>query len=163
TVERAIDGVAALSPIDRCDDAAYVRARGREPDRPEVAEEVGRLREELVAAKALHAAGRYAAALEAMAGVVERAQAIPFRPLEAMLEREGKYDEAIEEQRRVLALLERRNKVDDPDVGQSLNSLGIVFDHLGRWDESVDHFQRAFAVWQRGLGPEHPRVAIALN
>ena len=80
-VQRATTAVAELQPLSLCEDVEALR-RGFEPPPPSLAASVARLREQLLAAHALEAAGDYRAA-RAAAAAVTAARALAYPPVVA--------------------------------------------------------------------------------
>ena len=79
------------------------------------------------------------------------------------LARAGKYAEATEIAKRLLALREKALGPEHPDVGTSLNSLAGLYREQGRYTEAEPLLRRGLAIRERALGPEHPDVATVLN
>jgi CHAT domain-containing protein/Tfp pilus assembly protein PilF len=76
----------------------------------------------------------------------------------------GELERAVELNRRACALVEKAAKTPEHyAVAQCVHNLGLV--HLSRGDlpAAKEHLERANGVWQRVLGPEHPRLTISLN
>jgi tetratricopeptide (TPR) repeat protein len=80
-VERAVELVAALPGLSRCDDLEALRAGLPPPEDPVVAEEVQGLRDRLATVGALWDAGAYARAQEELEPVQARAEALGYEPL----------------------------------------------------------------------------------
>ncbi len=75
----------------------------------------------------------------------------------------GRYTEAEPLYQRALRIREQQLGPQHPDVGQSLNRLGILYHDQGRYAEAVPFYQRALHIWEQQLGPEHPKVGYPLN
>ncbi|HZF48127.1 MAG TPA: CHAT domain-containing tetratricopeptide repeat protein [Polyangiaceae bacterium] len=76
----------------------------------------------------------------------------------------GELDRALDLNRRACAIVEKAAKTPEHyAVAQCIHNLGLV--HLSRGDHPAakDHLDRANGVWQRVLGPEHPRLTVSLN
>jgi tetratricopeptide (TPR) repeat protein/predicted Ser/Thr protein kinase len=101
-VENAVELVAGLRGLSRCDDLEALRAEVPPPEDPQAAQEVEALREQLAKLEAQEKAGVYVQPLEEVERVVERAIALgsPPRVAEATLrrgslrEKNGRYAEA---------------------------------------------------------------------
>ncbi|MEM9463559.1 MAG: serine/threonine-protein kinase [Myxococcota bacterium] len=213
TVENAVELVASLPDLMRCDDVERLeqqRQRMPPPEDPQVAEGVQEQREQLADIKAMHEAGRYAEALKQVQPVVEQAEALDYGPLRAeakyrhgrLLKSDGQYAEAEQEykQAHTLALEHEHDQVeldavqsltyvvgdslarhndgltwgqtalalakrsdDDLELASSLNNLGTVFDRLGEYEQAKQHYKRSLRIFQKALGPDHPKVAISLG
>ncbi len=81
----------------------------------------------------------------------------------AILNAQGRYDEALPEFRE--ALQQRREALGDehPKVASSYNNMGSALVDLGRYDEALEALERAKAIWEKSYGPTHPVVATAVN
>ena len=79
------------------------------------------------------------------------------------LYRAGKYDAAIEQCQRALAIREKALGPEHPDVATSLNNLAMLIYSRGDYAKSEPLFQRALAIDEKALGPEHPDLATDLN
>ena len=75
----------------------------------------------------------------------------------------GKYAEATEIAKRLLAIRERALGPEHPDVGQSLNNLAALYGNQGRYAEAEPLYRRSLAIREKALGPEHPDVGQSLN
>jgi tetratricopeptide (TPR) repeat protein len=114
-VERAVELVASLPLLARCDDVellAQQHQRVPPPEDPQVAREVEDLREQLADIEAEREAGRYAHATEQLEPVMRRIEALEHAPLSAeaklqhgsLLADDGRYTEAEEELQEAYAL-----------------------------------------------------------
>jgi len=66
----------------------------------------------------------------------------------------GRFDEAIDELRAVLAL--------QPDAVEARNNLGVALASIGRLDEAIDQFQQALAI-RPGFADAQRNLALALE
>jgi tetratricopeptide (TPR) repeat protein len=82
-VERAVAATSALSPLERCADVKTLLASIPPPNDPATRAKVEELRRVLGRAKALFDGGKLTQAAELAAPVVETAQKLDYRPLEA--------------------------------------------------------------------------------
>jgi tetratricopeptide (TPR) repeat protein len=76
---------------------------------------------------------------------------------------EAKYDRALAEYQRALALRRATAGPDDPGVAVTLSLIGHVNVSLGRLDEALQHFEEARRVNVTALGPAHPKVGVSLD
>ena len=53
--------------------------------------------------------------------------------------------------------------VQELDEAAWLNQRILQLDNQGRYSEAIPLAQRALTIWEKGLGPDHPNVATALN
>ncbi len=74
----------------------------------------------------------------------------------------GRFEKALPLYQQSLAIVKRISKPNDPDVGLTLNSLGVVYLDLGQTSEAEACFNRARENWEKALGSRHPYVARAL-
>jgi serine/threonine protein kinase/Tfp pilus assembly protein PilF len=75
---------------------------------------------------------------------------------------QGRYLEAIAENRRALETRRRILAPDHRSVAISLTNLAIALDGAGRHEESFDHFRQALSILERVYGSRHPDVGTAL-
>ena len=75
----------------------------------------------------------------------------------------GKYPEATEIAKRVLAIYEKALGPEHTYVGTSLNNLALMYQAQGRYAEAEPLLQRSLAIREKALGPEHPDVGQSLN
>jgi len=109
-----------------------------------------------------HAAADHAAALSERLGHGARLESALAHNLGNLFAEEGKLDEARTQLEHALDL---RTGI-DPDgseLGATLNSLGNLMRTRGDSTAALAFHQRALAVFIRALGPQHPRVAIAMK
>jgi tetratricopeptide (TPR) repeat protein len=59
-------------------------------------------------------------------------------------QRQGRYDDAVERQRRALAIFRDLGAVSD--AGRSLDNLGVAYHALGRYDDAVRCLGEALAI-----------------
>ena len=102
-VQGAVDVVRGLPPLSTCEDLdALTHSVPAPPDDPELRDAVAELERQIDAARVLRDAAKYPEAIAMMRPVVERAEQLGHRPVEAealsllavALERDGKIDEA---------------------------------------------------------------------
>jgi tetratricopeptide (TPR) repeat protein/predicted Ser/Thr protein kinase len=75
----------------------------------------------------------------------------------------GRYEEAVEHQRRALELFEAVYGPDHPQLLGLLNNLGVSLQDLGRFDEARAAFERSRELATASVGPESRSVALALR
>lgn len=118
--------------------------------------------------------GRYKEARPLLTEVVRRRQAQlgenHVRTLDAMAELalnyfdQGDYGEAFD---RLSQVLSRQQQVfgqqPHPDVGESLNNLGLILAESGDLQQAGEYYTQALAINRKLYGEQHPAVAIGLN
>ncbi|HEX4802822.1 MAG TPA: serine/threonine-protein kinase [Myxococcaceae bacterium] len=90
----------------------------------------------------------------------DRLLANPLNALAVSYKDQGKYDEATNYLKQVLALGEKVG--DELVVGRALNNLGAIQTRQGKYDYALAGLQRSLEIKQRSLGPSHPEVASTL-
>ena len=88
--------------------------------------------------------------------------------LAMVLHRQGRYDEAVQQQERALEILRRIHReessaVDELEVALATDALGNMVAAQGRQHEAIELHRRALAIQERALGPNHLDVARSLN
>jgi tetratricopeptide (TPR) repeat protein/tRNA A-37 threonylcarbamoyl transferase component Bud32 len=78
----------------------------------------------------------------------------------AVLVDQGRPDEALVQERRSLAVLERTLGPDHPALARTLNNVGVALFDLGRYEEALVEIRRALQITERALGPDHHLVGI---
>jgi serine/threonine protein kinase/tetratricopeptide (TPR) repeat protein len=78
-----------------------------------------------------------------------------------VLSKEGRFDEAIKEEQRVLAIRAATVGPSSVDVAMSNNNLGIFLHERGRDREAVVYIRRAIDMFTKMLGEGNGRIAIA--
>jgi len=82
----------------------------------------------------------------------------------AILRRQqGQFADAETLYRRALAIREREEGPNHPDVAATLNNLAALEAVQGRYDAAQPLLERALAIRQSALGPEHALTAQSLN
>lgn len=102
------------------------------------------------------------AAIEAMGTADPDVEATLFATAADLSLMEGKAEEALDYDRRVLALRERSEPADSVSVAAAHVNLGRELDELTRFPEAIAELQRGLVTFEARLGPEHPKVAWAL-
>ena len=180
-VTRAIDMLAGLPRLDRCDDVEALREQQQRvppPEDPAVAQEVDELRQRLVSARALGIAGKHRELLEQVDAVASRARALGYGPLLAevahlrgvALDGNGRYDEAEQHVQEALGLaLEHRH---DPIALQSAQLLVLLTGQRNaRYDEALTWARTIAHPLARGLDDpvsiaqiwNHMGIALAMK
>ncbi len=85
-----------------------------------------------------------------------------FKAARYLLER-AQYSQAESLYRQALAIREQVLGQEHPDVAESLNGLGELYDHQGKYAQAESVYQQALALRERALGSQHPYVAESLN
>jgi tetratricopeptide (TPR) repeat protein/tRNA A-37 threonylcarbamoyl transferase component Bud32 len=168
-VEHAMALVSDLPGLPRCDDMEALRAELPPPEDPAVAARVEALRQQLAQARALHGAGAYAEAAEAVEAVVVEAEPLSYAPLlaEALLVRGlvwndmARYSEAARdlEAAYVLAAEHRHHEVEAEAVAEL---AWVVGHNQARLEAGLQWGTTALAL-ARGLRGEPKAEAFALN
>lgn len=81
----------------------------------------------------------------------------------ARLYQAGQYADAFTIAQRGLALAERLNGPDHPDVAKSATLLAVQYRMQSRYGDAEVLLKRALAIREKALGPDHPDVATPLN
>jgi len=76
---------------------------------------------------------------------------------------QGRYDEALENLRKALAIYELTLPEDHPSTAASYNNIGLVYDAQGAYDEALECLRKALAIRERTLGENHPDTAASYN
>ena len=50
--------------------------------------------------------------------------------------------------------------MEHPEVARSMNNLAALFDDQARYDEAEPLYKRALVIYEKTLGPEHPRAKL---
>ena len=75
----------------------------------------------------------------------------------------GKYVEATEIAKRLLAMREKALGPEHPEVGTLLNDLGVLYRAQGLDAEAEALHKRSLGIREKALGPDHPNVGQSLN
>lgn len=75
----------------------------------------------------------------------------------------GKYSEAINDAREVLAFCEKTLGPNHTRVAESLNNLALLYYSLGDYARAEPLYKRSLAILEKALGPDHSDVAQSLN
>jgi tetratricopeptide (TPR) repeat protein len=86
-----------------------------------------------------------------------------------VLEKQGRYDSALEFFQRALTGREKISK-DHPDTLTTVNCIVSVLDSQGKYNESIEQYERALRGREKALGMDHPdtlttvdNMALVLN
>jgi eukaryotic-like serine/threonine-protein kinase len=150
---QAVDAVAALPAVDRCDDPEHVQAQVSPPDDPRVAARVESVRARLAEAWALQSAGKYGDGLSVVDRAIAEAEGVDYPPLQAeiayrrgwALEGTGVYEDALEHLS--AAYFGARRTAMDELAGRAASAIVFVLARLARHDEAL--------AWA-----EHARVEV---
>lgn len=120
-----------------------------------------------------HARGDYAAgeafarrglAIRRTAGAGGRhALAADLAALAALVDGQGRSDEAEALYAEALDLFERAPHPDATEIAVVLNGLGALYVRRGQLERAAALLERAAAAKRRALGPRHPDLAVTLN
>ncbi len=80
-----------------------------------------------------------------------------------LLREEGKYEDALAQQQRALAIQEGVLGPAHLDVATSLSNLGIILVHQGKYEQALAQVQRALAIQEPALGVTHPNLSLPLH
>lgn len=100
---------------------------------------------------------------ERLLGRDHPAVAADVAALAALLDGQGRYEEAELLYRRALSIFERTLGPDHYEVSVSLNNVAAIACARGDYAAAASNFRRALAIKERSLGPTHPEVATTLN
>jgi CHAT domain-containing protein/tetratricopeptide (TPR) repeat protein len=154
---------AKAEPISRR--ALAIREQALGPDHPDVAQSLLNLawivksRQDFGGAESLYQ--RALDIQERALGPDDLDVATTLNDLAVLYNQTGRYDEAIRTHHRALALRERAGNLDG--VGLSLNNLARVYMNKGDYESGADTYRRSLSNWEAAVGPDHPRVANALD
>ncbi len=155
-VRNATDAVAALTPLDYCDDAAALSARGPLPPDPAERAVIEAIQTDFTRARTQFSVGRYREAAHDIGPLIGRAEDTGYRPLIArvrtlnarILGQLGRFDTAQTEYRRALALAITAR--DDRLAGEiSTRLIHLVGSRLGAYDEGHEWARLARAWFER--------------
>jgi tetratricopeptide (TPR) repeat protein len=79
------------------------------------------------------------------------------------LYQQGKYQEAAQIQKKVLAWTEQNLGPDNPDTATGLNNLAVLYRNQGANAKAEPLYLRALAIREKALGPDHPDTAQSLD
>lgn len=153
----------AAEPINRR--ALAIRERTLGPDHPDVAKSLFNLawlastRQDFAGAEALYA--RTLRIQEQALGPDHRDVVTTLNDFAVLYNRTGRYDEAIATNKRVIAIREAAGN--ESGVALALSNLGRVYFNTGDYPAAIDVLRRSLSIWERVQGPDHPRVANAVD
>ncbi len=76
---------------------------------------------------------------------------------------QGRYQEAVQFQEKVLAWTEQHLRHDQAYTATSLNNLAELYLNQGAYAKAEPLYIRALAICEKALGPDHPDTAQSLN
>ena len=79
--------------------------------------------------------------------------------LGSVLDKEGKYDEALAVYEEAIKLVMKSLGEGHPNVATSYNNIASVYDSQGKYDEALGMYEKSLDIQRRVLGGEHPDVA----
>jgi CHAT domain-containing protein/Tfp pilus assembly protein PilF len=101
---------------------------------------------------------------QARRGAVEvPAEVKAWRQQVKMLDQEGKFNEAIPLQEKVLAWTEKIYGPDHHKTAISLDNLADLYESQGAYAKAEPLYLRALSIEEKALGPDHPETATSLN
>ena len=77
--------------------------------------------------------------------------------------REGKYEVAIAQLKKALALRTSEFGAADRSVAETLSDIADALADEGKFDEALDDYRRALEIWTASLGSQHPQLAVTIN
>jgi tetratricopeptide (TPR) repeat protein len=110
-------------------------------------------------------ADRWTAVAEALVGRLQRKdelEGLLFTNRSLLREREGKYDEALADATRALAMKQRSFGPDHYTLAASHHQLGNIHESRSEWAEALDSYRAAYDIERRTLGPDHPMLVKSL-
>jgi tetratricopeptide (TPR) repeat protein/tRNA A-37 threonylcarbamoyl transferase component Bud32 len=168
-VENAVDLLASLPGLSRCDDVEALAAELPPPEDPDVAAQVEALRESLVQAATLREAGVHGEALTVADAVMAQAEPLAYAPFlaEALLarggvqQRLGHYQEAEQELERAF-LMAIEHGHDQVATRAVVRLVAVVGDRQARHEAGLQWGRTALAM-ARSPGIEPEVEAAVLN
>jgi len=152
-VERAVQLVAGLPGLSRCDDVEGLRAELPPPEDPAAAEQVEALRERLVQVRTLQQAGAFDEAMTEAETVVEQAEALAYAPVlaEALLMRSTAHDNRAhfaEEERDAerAYLLAAEHGHDEVEAQAAVRLVWVVGQRQARYEAGLQWGRMALAL-----------------
>jgi CHAT domain-containing protein/Tfp pilus assembly protein PilF len=143
-----------------------IRTHGQETA-SQVAETAGNYRLVVKAKQKDAPTGRYEIRVAELRAATEKDRALQeARNLGTESERlwrAGKYDEARPLAERALAIREKEQGSEHPDVAAYINLLANLYRDKGDYAKAEPLFQRALLLREKAFGTEHPYVAVSLN
>jgi tetratricopeptide (TPR) repeat protein len=80
-----------------------------------------------------------------------------------LLGHEARYQEALTQQKQLLARTEQLEGKDGRRVGLVLGALGQIYQNQGDREHALECYQRALTIYEKVYGPVHPNVATIWN
>ncbi|MEW6734815.1 MAG: tetratricopeptide repeat protein [Acidobacteriota bacterium] len=75
----------------------------------------------------------------------------------------GKFSEGIPLAEQALAIKEKVLNPEHPDISDTLNNLGFLYQERGEYEKAAVFLERSLAILEKAFGPEHPAVGEASN
>jgi tetratricopeptide (TPR) repeat protein len=110
-------------------------------------------------------ADRWSEVAEALVGRLQRKdelQGVLYTNRSLLREREGKYDDALADATRALAIKKRSFPPDHYTLASSYHQLGNIHESRSEWTQALDNYRAAYAIEQRTLGADHPMLVKSL-
>ncbi len=101
---------------------------------------------------------RFKAALEILGKIAPKNDALAGRTylkLAAAQTRRALLIDAEQSAKRALAIHEAVYSKTDPNIGEALNTLGVIYDHMNRHDDAIRQFARQISILERARGAHH--------
>ena len=71
-------------------------------------------------------------------------------------ESQGKYEEALVQYQKALAIDLAVHGQDHPSVADSYNNIGVVYGSQGNTSAATEMYTKAYHIYLQVLGPDHP-------
>ena len=81
--------------------------------------------------------------------------------LALLADQETKPEDVLVHERKAIELHRSVPGASQITLAAYLNHLAITLGHVGRWQEALATAAEAKALWERSLGPDHPRAALS--
>jgi tetratricopeptide (TPR) repeat protein len=88
-----------------------------------------------------------------------RGEAQIAQTMGAVLLGEGKYDEALDEDRKALELWKTVRGPESNEVARTLGNMGVAYEAAGRADDALEYHEKSRVLEEKELGPDHPDLA----
>src|SRR5262245_7261807 len=97
---------------------------------------------------------------EAAAPAVDEARKLNIQAV--ALHKEGKYQEAIKQEKQALAIWEKELGKEHQLIAMGSTNLAEMYRSLQNYKDAAAAYQRALKIREKSLGPEHPDLVILL-
>ena len=109
------------------------------------------------------ASGRHARAAVDRIGPNDELEAMLANNLGVLAWSRRKYDEAVTEYQRAIALRQKAFGPKHPLIARGWTNVGAALKSAGKYDEAIAAYRKAQAIEEATLDPSHPAVAETLN